>query len=71
MKQIIINGEIKMVYTNKIDFKQAVELSGIKNADTITFRNGKKSKPQGILSFNEIVPIKSGMIFDVANTGNA
>jgi hypothetical protein len=79
--QIIVNGRKKIwlasdpqiSYNNVVDLAEGT-IPGLLNMSdfyTITYRNGCQESPQGELLRNTEVPVKHGMIFNVAYTGGA
>lgn len=74
---IIVNGRKKEVSTKTLSFDQVVALAynpvptdpNVKF--TITYRKGPRINREGILTEEETVRIKNGMIFDVTETNKS
>lgn len=72
--KIIVNGKEITVEVKKLSFEELVKLAfetpptGTDICFTITYRNGPKQNPDGILGKGEKVRIKNRMIFNVTAT---
>jgi len=71
---IIVNGREKIFTDKKISFIQVVELAfDTTEIDgnicyTVTYSKGEDKKPKGTMVKGDMVPVKSGMIFNVTAT---
>lgn len=72
---IYVNTRQKVVYERELTFNQVVNLAynnslptGENIVFTITYRRGHGNKSEGYLYEGQSVPVKEGMIFDVAHT---
>ncbi|MEP1152196.1 MAG: multiubiquitin domain-containing protein [Balneola sp.] len=72
--QIIINGQPKEVDEKRLSYKQVIELAfpnpqfGPNIVYTVTYKNGPKPNPKGVMVEGDVVKIKEGMLFNVTRT---
>jgi hypothetical protein len=71
---IIVNAEQHHEEKKRISFEQVVKLAfpvppaGQNILFTVTYYNGPKANPEGVLTAGETVKIKNGMVFNVKAT---
>jgi hypothetical protein len=71
---IIVNAEQYHVEKKRVSFEQIVKLgfptppSGQNILFTVTYYNGPKANPEGVLTAGQIVKVKNGMVFNVKAT---
>jgi hypothetical protein len=72
--EIIVNGQPKEVEDKRLSFKQVIELAfpnaqfGPRIVYTVTYKNGPKPNPKGVMVEGDVVKIKEGMVFNVSRT---
>lgn len=72
MKTIVINGVEKGVEIDTLGYSAVVFLANkeVLQMPTVTYSRGIEGV-QGILNCRDWVPVVDGMIFNIANTGDA
>jgi hypothetical protein len=71
---IIVNAEQHHVEKKRVSFEQIVKLAfptpppGANILFTVTFYNGPKTNPEGVLTAGQTVKVKNGMVFNVKAT---
>ena len=71
---IIVNAEQHHVEKKRVSFEQIVKLGiptpppGQNILFTVTYYNGPKANPEGVLTAGQIVKVKNGMVFNVKAT---
>tara|TARA_R110000868_G_scaffold306734_3_gene568098 strand:+ start:27098 stop:27379 length:282 start_codon:yes stop_codon:yes gene_type:complete len=72
--EIIVNGQPKKVEEKRLSYKQVIELAfpnaqfGPNIVYTVTYKNGPKPNPKGVMVEGDVVKIKEGMVFNVTRT---
>lgn len=69
-RQIILNGKRVTVYTKLVTFDYLVHLAGLSGLPSITYRKGIEGS-SGILTPDIALVVASGMVINVAHTGDA
>jgi len=71
---IVVNAEQHHVEKKRISFEQVVKLAfptpppGQNILFTVTYYNGPKANPEGVLTAGQIVKVKNGMVFNAKAT---
>lgn len=71
---IIINGRAVTVDEKKLSFDELIRLAfdtpptGENICITVTYRNGPRKNPEGMMIDGDVVKLKSGMVFNVTAT---
>lgn len=73
---IIVNCREHSVDEKKISYEEIIKLSGqpapaANGLFTVTFERGKTERSQGAMVSGDEVPIKNGMVFNVATTNKS
>lgn len=72
--RIVINGRQKLVDKKKLSFEEVIRLAFDNPPDgenicfTVTYRNGPRQNPEGIMVEGDVVKLKCGMVFNVTAT---
>lgn len=72
--EIIINGQKVEVNEKRLSFKQVVILAfpnaqfGPNIVYTVTYKDGPRPNPKGVMVEGDVVKIKNGMVFNVTRT---
>ena len=68
---VVVNSRSKQVSGRHISFVEVVQLAYAdtrKRNFTVTYRHGALTKPEGEMTIQDTVPLRAGMVFNVART---
>ncbi len=70
-RTIVVNGKVKLWNQMWISYEDVRDLAALSGDVTVQYSRGLKQNPQGTLVQGQNVRVKSGMVFNIAWTGNA